>query len=386
MKKKIITIICLIIAVASMFYLLLEMTATIRYGGQMERIIPRLAYEFWGRSNDPCILYGCPDPNYKPYDDECMTAGISPVNFSLKRIIYVVKPGDNLWDVLDFNLRQQSLFQRLKTEEEKIVLGYLEDRMNEMTPEEIQIAGISSGNINKLTTGDKINIAPYFLDIKELLKKTGINLLEYRSSNIYSKNDRHVCWSNKLVFPPADPDSFVAFNNLAGQDKKHVYFNGYFVEGADPKNFEFFSGSYSRDERNIYYDDGSSMIKIDGADSETFELWKGNYYKDKNYVYNSGQKLGGVNPDESIIIDDAGTYLRFRNLIYAGPWLIGKADADTFQVLENGYSKDGHAVYYGNRRVSGAVPDSFRVVTSSDHDAEDNNNVYWSGFPGPRNQ
>ncbi|MFH1533577.1 MAG: DKNYY domain-containing protein [Nitrospirota bacterium] len=112
------------------------------------------------------------------------------------------------------------------------------------------------------------------------------------------------------------------------------------VEGADKSSFEVLSNFYSRDENHVYYEytfPDPSVNRIEEADPVTFEV----LVEDSSSMY-------------QYAIDKNHLYLRDR--------IIENANANTFAVLENGYSRDHKSVFWEEIQIVGADPESFKII------------------------
>lgn len=323
-------------------------------------------------------------------DEECLTNDFSPVTFGFRRIIYTVKPGDNLWNILAYDLNQQELMRKLTPDDLSVVLDKVKDEMKNMTSEELINIGIQSGNAAELTPGNRVNLSPILLDVQKIFSETGINLLKFQTSSTFKKNSKYVCWSNVLVIG-ADTQSFVAFDNHYAADKNSIYSSWNKFEGTDPNTLIFFSGAFFKDDRSVFF----SGNKIEGADVNSFDIisksnsngYRSPYAKDRNNVYFMRNKLVGANPEESQVIDDQQVYLRSGNSIYDSGILVIGADPETFISLEreagnNAYSKDKNHVYFLGKIVQRADPNTFKVEEISlnqKYDAQDSNGKYLRG-------
>ena len=303
-------------------------------------------------------------------DDECLTDDFKYVTYGLRRVIYIVKPNDNFWNILVYDLKQQDLVRQLNAKELNKVLDDIKDKLNLMSSDELKNIGISSGNINVLTLGDKINISPLILDVKKIYESTGINLLKFQTSSQYRKNNKYVCWE-KVLLLRADPDTFTAFSNGQAEDKNGVYFNWQTLPGANPDSLIFLDKSYSLDNESVYY----TGEKINGADVKSFKKLIGVYSRDKNSVYAFSTKMEGINPDEISFI---GKHLRYKDIVYSGKDPIVGVNADKFSSMEDSfYSKDDKHVYSSSRIMQNADPQTFKFLGG--FYAKDANNAYCSG-------
>lgn len=76
---------------------------------------------------------------------------------------YTVKSGDKLWKLLADDLRERKIFNGLSAEGQRdYVIDALKDKIAAMSDGERKLLGISSGNINKLTVGDKLDFNKLF--------------------------------------------------------------------------------------------------------------------------------------------------------------------------------------------------------------------------------
>lgn len=135
---------------------------------------------------------------------------------------------------------------------------------------------------------------------------------------------------------------------------------------------------------NISY--AGSNPKIDKA---TFQEIDAVYAKDKNGVYvweNRGwKKLEGIDPITFQIINISGSahrYLKDKNGIYnidgdSDNLVLEKLpyDPQTYEVINQLYSKDKNNIYYSNRKIIGADLPTFQI--GSDGFSKDKNNVYY---------
>lgn len=81
---------------------------------------------------------------------------------------YVVPPGGTVWKAIEQKLNTQEGFDILSAEQKAAFMNTLKNKLAAMSPAELKAIGISSGDINTLTTGEKINLAPIFQDDKLL--------------------------------------------------------------------------------------------------------------------------------------------------------------------------------------------------------------------------
>lgn len=101
-----------------------------------------------------------------------------------------------------------------------------------------------------------------------------------------------------------------------------------------------------------FSEDGGELV---GADAKSFELIDANFSRDKDQVW--GRK-------------DMDTRIAYVEIV--------GAHAKSFTPLDFPYAKDKLAVYYLNRRLEGADPDSFRI-TENKMCGQDKLNFYKDG-------
>jgi len=73
--------------------------------------------------------------------------------------VYEVKSGDNLWNIIKTDLAEKGLFANMQEGQKIHLIDYMKDRLAEMSPEKLREVGISSGDIDKLSPGDKLSLS-----------------------------------------------------------------------------------------------------------------------------------------------------------------------------------------------------------------------------------
>lgn len=158
--------------------------------------------------------------------------------------------------------------------------------------------------------------------------------------------------NNKMYFVSTEPGGFGKYEHelldvelgtfqvLTGdyaKDSKKVYFNGDIVNGADPKTFErikvdprLVQDYYSKDATNIFQ--GTSRLDI--SDVNSFQLFPGQYYKDSTAVYHKEKKIIGAVSESFKVVGRDYTWfgLDQANVYYLGNALPG-ADPGSFEIL-----------------------------------------------------
>ena len=147
------------------------------------------------------------------------------------------------------------------------------------------------------------------------------------------------------------------------------------VDDADFKTFVELNKIYGKDSKNVFYEDK----KLENADVKTFQAISDELGKDKKYIYRYDEKME-VNPKDFQLYKNKDKIIYFRNngkLYEAGTFLENTAveDVDTFEVLDDEYSKDKHNIYYGGVTLSDVDMDTFQIIMPNYY-AKDKNSVY----------
>ncbi|WP_369717536.1 DKNYY domain-containing protein [Leptotrichia alba] len=132
---------------------------------------------------------------------------------------------------------------------------------------------------------------------------------------------------------------------------------------------------YGKDSKNVFYEDG----KLENADFKTFQVIGEVNGKDKKYIYNYDEKME-INPKDFKLYKNKDKIIYFRNsgkLYEAGTFLENTTveDLDTFEILDDEYSKDKHNIYYGGLPLSDVDMDTFQIIMPNYY-AKDKNSVY----------
>lgn len=173
---------------------------------------------------------------------------------------------------------------------------------------------------------------------------------------------------------------------------------------ADVKTFRVISDQYAKDKSTVYY----RGMKIDGADSETFEylcaaneyrngsrVQRGEFAKDKNRIYHDVNYFEDFNPSRFAFVgEECGSYLTDGKHVYSIfydfhsstkgfqsrpiPYL-PDVDPDSFEVLDENYSRDNRRVFYRGTYVLGIEKGTFTILDYNY--AKDASTVYCNGKP-----
>lgn len=111
--------------------------------------------------------------------------------------------------------------------------------------------------------------------------------------------------------------------------------------------------------------------KVNGAHRKTFKVFEKNrsFAADKNSFYSAGRKVGGMDGattkyfNEDFYVSKTGMYWIKKR------WFYENGDPETFHRLQTDhlgrgdYFKDANHVYYKNKRLVTADPESFKVLS-----------------------
>lgn len=147
------------------------------------------------------------------------------------------------------------------------------------------------------------------------------------------------------------------------------------VNDADFKTFVELNKIYGKDNKNVFYGDE----KLENADFKTFQAVGENIGRDKDNLYWYNQKVK-INPKDFKFYKNKDKIVYFRNngKIYDLEGLNelnGIEDVDTFEVLDDEYSKDKHNIYYDGVTLSDVDMDTFQIIMPNYY-AKDKNSVY----------
>ena len=192
--------------------------------------------------------------------------------------------------------------------------------------------------------------------------------------------------------PKIDKATFQEIDAVYAKDKNGVYVwenRGWKkLEGIDPITFQIIniSGSarrYLKDKNGIYNIDGDSdnlVLEKLPYDPQTYEVINQLYSKDKNNIYYSNRKIIGADLPTFQIGSDG--FSKDKNNIYLEGKKILGVDRDTIKIIELPYIKDKNNVYYGNKKIEGADKNTFELTYDfgsvvNGYYSKDKNNVYY---------
>lgn len=138
--------------------------------------------------------------------------------------------------------------------------------------------------------------------------------------------------------------------------------DGYFcfkeVPEIDVASWSHLFNMYWRDAENVFHIqysiEGETITKLAGANPDGFMPADSSGFsaRDENQVWVGGRELKGVNPGEMVCVED---YFWDKKMVYYITDRVEGADAESFQVLGDGYARDAFRTYLnGNPVIKGA--------------------------------
>jgi DKNYY family len=201
----------------------------------------------------------------------------------------------------------------------------------------------------------------------------------------YVSGDK-VFWSGGVDSPGshevvgADAASFHSIDNNFGRDKSHVYYDGSELAGADVSSFEIIGGSsFAKDKSHVWLA-GHSI----SDDPTHFQPLDGGLSKDSNEVYCTDGSVFSNDPSHFAILrfsntDTSQNFTKDGRAVYFMCRPITGADPATFHLLDIsffGYGADDQRVYLDGNTISGADPHTFHVLYDNDWCAADDQRAY----------
>ena len=198
-------------------------------------------------------------------------------------------------------------------------------------------------------------------------------------NKIYGKDNKNIFYGDEKL-ENADFKTFQAVGENTGRDKDNFYWYNQKVK-INPKDFKFYKNKdkivYFRNNGKIY--DLKVLDELNGIeDVDTFEVLDDEYSRDKYNIYYGGVTLSDVDMDTfQIIMPDA--YAKDKNKVYYGSRPIREVNPKTVKILSEIYLKDDKSVFTKYRKIENADLDSFEVLGEMHIYAKDNKNVYLFG-------
>ena len=190
-----------------------------------------------------------------------------------------------------------------------------------------------------------------------------LGMAEYikKDNAVYYKDEIWQADENKVN--DADFKTFVELNRIYGKDNKNVFYGDEKLENADFKTFQAVGENIGRDKDNFYW--YSQKVKINPKD---FKFYKNKdkivYFRNNGKIYDLKglDELNGIEDVDTFeVLDDE--YSKDKHNIYYDGVALSDVDMDTFQIImPNYYAKDKNSVYAGHKKIKGANPKTIKVL------------------------
>ena len=198
-------------------------------------------------------------------------------------------------------------------------------------------------------------------------------------NKIYGKDNKNVFYGDEKL-ENADFKTFQAVGENIGRDKDNFYWYNQKVK-INPKDFKL----YKNKDKIVYFRNNGKIYDLKGLDElngiedvDTFEVLDDEYSRDKYNIYYGGVTFSDVDMDTfQIIMQD--TYAKDKNKVYYGSRPIREVNPKTVKILSEIYLKDDKSVFTKYGKIENADLDSFEVLGEMHIYAKDNKNVYLFG-------
>jgi hypothetical protein len=176
----------------------------------------------------------------------------------------------------------------------------------------------------------------------------------------YYRKDKNQAYYFNTPIPESDPNTFKVLNDDISKDQKNLYYNGFIVAN---KKLSEVTRSVANELQKIWkwkslHLDATTVILVPSDDIENIT---NDFYAYENEVYGRDKKLVGIKPADVMVLDqDENAYVRIGDdIFYYGSLIVG-ADAETFTVISDRFSKDANHVYWSEHKVVDTVPATFK--------------------------
>ena len=190
-----------------------------------------------------------------------------------------------------------------------------------------------------------------------------LGMAEYikKDNAVYYKDE--IWQSDEKKVNDADFKTFVELNKIYGKDNKNVFYGDEKLENADFKTFQAVGENIGRDKDNFYWH--NQKVKINLKD---FKFYKNKdkivYFRNNGKIYDLKglDELNGIEDVDTFeVLDDE--YSKDKHNIYYGGVTLSDVDMDTFQIImPNYYAKDKNSVYSRHKKIKGANPKTIKVL------------------------
>ena len=192
---------------------------------------------------------------------------------------------------------------------------------------------------------------------------SNLGMAEYikKDNAVYYKDE--IWQADEKKVNDADFKTFVELNKIYGKDNKNVFYGDEKLENADFKTFQAVGENIGRDKDNFYW--YNQKVKINPKD---FKFYKNKdkivYFRNNGKIYDLKglNELNGIEDVDTFeVLDDE--YSKDKHNIYYGGVTLSDVDMDTFQIImPNYYAKDKNSVYSRHKKIKGANPKTIKVL------------------------
>lgn len=227
-----------------------------------------------------------------------------------------------------------------------------------------------------------------------------------KDTDDYLLAGNRVYYDNCLI-QDADPATFEVLENNLSKDYRSVYLYGIRLDGVSSASFKLINEHYFTDSAHVYYFN-SQVSCLKDSDPDTFTVVNNLFAKDKNHVYMLSQIVVNARPDEfsakdaemldndmslfQVSLDEehveyisrdqmleiSDSFFSYHEQIFCGNVRVADADPDSFSVCEGWdgfYAKDKNKAYYRFDEIQGADLSSFHPL--AENFAKDKKHVYY---------
>ncbi|BBM52608.1 hypothetical protein JMUB3935_1587 [Leptotrichia trevisanii] len=220
--------------------------------------------------------------------------------------------------------------------------------------------------------------AKFFKIVLGIFILSNLGMAEYvkRNNEIYYKFSKEDETGFKVE--NVDLNTFKILNDKYAKDDKSIYFLGNkSFEDVDIKTFEVMPQYYSKDKNNVYRPINEWIREINGANPKTIKVLNQYYSKDDKNVFYDSDKILNADVNSFVVLDKENGYAKDKNLVYYFGKKIEGANPKTFEIISDGmYSKDDKNVYATVDIIKGADPQTFRRIPETNY-ARDKNTLYY---------
>ena len=226
--------------------------------------------------------------------------------------------------------------------------------------------------------------AVYYKDETEQADERKVENADFKTfvklNDIYGKDGKSVFYLDKKLID-ADVKTFQVIGEVNGKDKKYIYNYDEKME-INPKDFKLYRNKdkllYFRNNGKLYI--GGSFLEVEYVqDLNSFEVIDQGYSKDKYNIYYAGTPIYDVDKSTfQVIMPDY--YAKDKNNVYSGSDKIKDANPDTIKILNQVYLKDDKNVFLNfGQKIKNADAATFEVIEENGAYGKDKNNVYYLG-------